>query len=216
MAGKGLNELGLTQESLPAQSFDDLPEVGGFTLPPQPGPYRFQLPANLGKIWEPVETKKGQRVRAIFDKDAPLLIVASPGGRATNDSFQTRLTNVERKRGKEGVEASDLDYLLKVLGERIRPATNKAYGDALITYAGKEFGADITYSWSCNPEREIYAPDAEGKLQKVDGVKGCGKKYYLRDVQKTEEGVYPHEITCSGEGCGAVIRCFANLENFRA
>lgn len=218
MAGKGLQDLGLKDEVLPAQSFDDLPEFGGFTPPPQPGPYRFQLPGNLTKAWEVFDwTKNGnatQRVRLLLDKDAPLQIVQSPGGKANNDAFQTRLSNQERKRGKEGsVEASDLDYLLKALGEKDKPKSNKAYVETTNKYAGKEFGADLSYSFVCNSNRDIRIQNAEGKFEDVVGQNGCGKKYYQKDLQKDDTGNYPHEIACE---CGAVLRVFANLENLRA
>ena len=39
--GKGLNDLGLNDEQMPEQTYDDLPEFGGFAPPPQPGQYRF-------------------------------------------------------------------------------------------------------------------------------------------------------------------------------
>lgn len=214
MAGKGLSDLGLKDEVLPAQSFDDLPEFGGFTPPPQPGPYRFQLPGNLSRVWEAYDYgDKGQRLRMLLDKDAPLLIVQSPGGKANGDTFQTRISNQERKRGKDGPEASDMDYLLKAFGEKQRPQTNKAYHAAVLKYQGKEFGADLTYSFVCSDSRDIRVYDASGKLQPVEGQKGCGKRYYQKDIQRQEDGSYPHEIQCS---CGGILRVFAGLENFRA
>ena len=213
MAGKGLQDLGLSNEALPSQAFDDLPEFGTYAPPPQPGPYRFQLPGSLSNVWETFDGKKGQRIRVIFDKDAPLLITASPGGRANHDTFNTRISNDERKRGKDGPEASDMDYLLKAFGVKTRPASNAAYAQALLGFAGKEFGADVSYSWGCSAAKDIYVKNAEGKSEKVEGHKGCGAKYYQKDVPKAADGTYAQEIGCS---CGAVIRCFANLENFRA
>lgn len=214
MSGKGLQDLGLKDEALPAQSYDDLPEFGGFTPPPQPGPYRFQLPGNLSKVWEVFDYgDKGQRLRMILDKDAPLLIVQSPGGKANNDTFQTRISNQERKRGKDGPEASDMDYLLKALGEKAKPKNNREYAAKMVANAGKEFGAEIEYSYVCNATRNIRAYDQQGKLQEVEGQGGCGKKYYQKDIQKGEDGCFPHEIACV---CGGVLRVFANVTNFRA
>lgn len=208
---KSLSELDLKEEALPAQSFDDLPEFGGFTPPPQPGPYRFRLPADLSKVWDVYDSKKGQRIRAIFDRDHPLTIIASPGNAANGDVFQTRLSNQERKRGD--VEASDLDYLLRAKGEKTRPMTNKAYAQAVLKYAGQEFGADITYSFRCSTERNIrvFNPTTQA-LEEID-KKGCGKGYYQKDLQRGPDGNFPHEITCE---CGAVLRVFANIENIRA
>lgn len=215
---KSLSELDLKDEKLPEQSFDDLPEFTGFQDPPQPGPYRFKLPGDLSHAWDKVESSRGERIALILDRDAPLLITQSAGGRYNGETFTTRLSNVERKRGKDGPEVSDLDYLLKAtLGPEgkttKRPTSNKAYLEMVKQQAGKEFGADITYSFSCNVNRNIRVSDEAGKLVEVEGQKGCGKKIYQRDVQK-EEGEYPTLIQCPQ--CGAVLRAFANLENFRS
>lgn len=215
MSGKGLNELELKDEKLPEQTFDDLPDFGTFTPPPQPGAYRFMFPANLAKVWETFDApNKGQRIRAIFDRENPLTIVQSPANKVNGDSFQTRISNAERKRGKDGPEASDMDYVLRALGEKKRPSGNKAMAETFSKVAaGKEIGADLTYSWVCSADRDIRAYDDQGKTQVVEGTKGCGKKYYMKDVQRNEQGEYPYELQCE---CGAVVRAFANLENFRA
>lgn len=217
MAGKGLQDLGLKDEKLPEQTFDDLPEFGGFAPPPQPGAYRWRLPSSgvLARAWETVDTDKGQRLKLLLDKDAPLTIVQSPGGKINGDTFQTRLTTQERKRGKDGPEASDIDYLLKAFGEKSRPPSQKAIADKVISFGDKEFGSDLEYSYRCDPNRDIYAKGEDGKAVKVDGTKGCGAKYYQKDVadMRGENGEYPHEILCT---CGALVRAFANLTNFRA
>lgn len=221
-ARKSLSELELKDETLPAGDISDLPEFGGFAPPPQPGPYRFRLPENLGQVWEPYDSEKGQRIRAIFDKDAPLYIVASPGNKANGDTFHTRLSNQERKRGD--VEASDLDYLLRAFGEKQRPTSNRAYAEKVSQCGGKEFGADITFNFSCNPNKDIRVYDEKGELQDVPGHKGCGYRFYSGDgkaneakkigyVGKQADGTYPTEVQCH---CGAVLRAFANLDNIRA
>lgn len=214
--GSSLNDLQLKDEKLPVQDLDDLPEFGGFQEPPQPGPYRFKLP-DMTNVWEAFDATIGgnsvQRVRAIFDREHPLTIVQSNNG-INGETFQTRISNAERPRGKDkSVVVSDMDYLLKALGEKTRPTSNKGYIEKMKTFAGKEFGADITYSWVCSPDRDIYAMDAEGKTQKVEGQKGCGKKYYMKDIPKGEDGKVPTQIQCA---CGAAVRCFANLDNLRA
>lgn len=210
--GKGLNDLGLKDEALPAQSYDDLPTFD-FQEPPQPGAYRFKIPGNVTTCYEVFDSPKGQRIRAIFDKEHPLTITQAKDPKVIGEIFVTRLSSLERARGKDkSVEASDLDYLLRAKGERARPTTQRGYIEALNKYAGTDFGADVTYSWSCNSERDIYTKDGE-KSVKVEGTKGCGKKYYQRDVQKNPDGTTPVEIQCD---CGAVIRAFANLDNFRA
>jgi hypothetical protein len=43
---------------------------------------------------------------------------------------------------------------------------------------------------------------------------GCGARYYQNDVPKVE-GQQPLEITCSNPECGAVVRAFGNLRNFK-
>src|SRR5262245_63352790 len=95
--GKSLAELAgeLKEEALPTsgQDLDDLPTFGTFTPPPPPGAYRFQTPTDLGgPMWEVFDVPdKGQRVRLIFDRDHPLVIVQSPQGKS--DRKSTRLNS---------------------------------------------------------------------------------------------------------------------------
>ena len=221
MAGKGLGELTLKDEALPAQVYDDLPEYGGYTPPPQPGPYRFKLPTidKLGKAYDVFDSDKGQRLKVLFDKDAPLTIVQAKDPSKVGDTYMTRLTNLERKRGE--IETSDFDYLLKALGEKAKPKNNRQYIETLNKHAGQEFAADISYSWNCDDKRNIWTRDAEGKLNEVEEQHGCGRRYYQADktkkdeqkIQRLEDGSYPVSVACS---CGAEVRCFANLDNIRA
>ena len=216
---KSLDQLGLKDEALPTAGADlgDLPEFGTFQPPPPPGPYRMRLPGNLsGPIYDVYDVNgKGQRVRVIFDRDHPLLITQSKAGTKNGEPFETRINNNERSRGKSGAIASDWDYLLRALGEKQKPANNKAYIVALQKHAGKEFGCDISYSWSCSPERDIrVVPAGGGTPTVVEGQKGCGEKYYAGDVPAALKvnGELPYEIPCQ---CGARLRAFANLENYR-
>lgn len=212
--GKSLQELGLKDEKLPEQDLADLPEFGRFTPPPQPGSYRFKTPSDFSQLFDLVDSQKGQRIKIVFDQEHPLLIVQATNTQYLNEPFQTRLSNVERQRGKDGPEVSDLDYLLRAFGETSRPKSNKEYAQKLVGHAGKEFSADITYSWGCSDEREIYVKDAMGANQKVEGQMGCGRKYYQgKNVAKLADGTFPYEITCE---CGASIRAFANLDRIRA
>lgn len=222
MSGKGLNDLGLKNEAMPQGTLDDLPEFGGFTPPPQPGPYRFQLPVNLSKAWDVLDiAEKGQRVKLVLDKDAPLLIVQSPSGKVNGDTFQTQLTNVERKRGKDAGEHSDMDYLLKAFGEKAKPKTNQEYCQKVMANAGKEFGSDIRWTWFCNDKKNIWTLGEDGKLTEVEGTKGCGRRYYQegqtskddQKIAKQEDGNFPLQVTCV---CGGVVRGFASLDNIRA
>ncbi len=218
---KSLDQLELKNEALPTAGGDlaDLPEFGTFQPPPPPGAYRFKLPADLSAIYDVFDVEgKGQRIRVIFDRDHPLLITQSKGGAKNGEPFETRLTNNERERGKKGsgVIASDLDYLLRALGEKAKPGSNRAYIETLKKHQGREFGADITYSWRCSKDRDIRVKNPQsGAPTVVEGQKGCGEGYYENDVapMKLADGSLPYEITCS---CGALLRAFANLDQFRA
>jgi hypothetical protein len=224
--GKSLQELGLSNETLEGTDvgFDQMPEFGAFTPPPQPGGYRFRLPVKLGTAWDTVATDKyGQRVRLQLDQDAPLTIVQSPKGDLNGEPFQTNLSNVPRPRGKDKLLVSDLDLLLRALALAHpeiavtikRPTNNPEYIKAVQAYAGKEFGADVEWSWYCNPKRPIYIPDGQGgSVEHPDKQPGCGARYYQKDVDKIE-GEYPLRITCTTATCGAVVRAFANLGTFR-
>lgn len=234
-----LQDLGLKNETLEGTDvpLESLPEFGGAAPPPPaPGAYRFRLPdaSKLATNFDLVASEKyGQRVQVQFDQDSPLIIVQSPGGTMNNEPYQTRFSNVPRLRGRKGeqVLASDWDLLLRALGQAYpdvkaeRPKTNAAYIKALQAYAGKEFGADVEWSWSCNPKRTVWIPDDQGgSIEHPEGVQGCGKRYYQNNIDKVE-GQYPLRITCvgtridaaTGESvtCGAIIRAFANLTNFR-
>lgn len=216
--GKGLHDLELKDEPIPAQTYDDLPEFGSFTPPPpQPGKYRFKLAADLTRVFDTFDDKQGkQQLQVVFDKDAPLTIVQSPGNKVNGDTFTTRLSTLTRKRGE--VEASDLDFLLKALGEKARPSTLKGYAEALMRNRGKEFAADIAWSWYCNDQRHIWSMNAEGKRVEVENQNGCSTRFYQADktkkdeqkIARQEDGTYPLEIACR---CGAVVRAFANLDN---
>lgn len=217
MASKSLDQLGLKEEALPTagQDLADLPEFGSFEPPPQPGPFRFKLPGDLSAIYDVFDSATlGQRVKVIFDRDSPLLIVQSPGGKYNNQPFQTRLTNAERARGKDkSVVASDFDYLLRALGIKQKPGSNRGYIEALKPCGGKEFGADLRYSWRCSQDRDIRVKDGSGNTQVVENRKGCGAAFYQEDVDRQPDGTMPYEITCT---CGALLRAFANMDNIRA
>lgn len=220
--GKSLAELAgeLKEEQLPTsgQDLDDLPTFGTFAPPPPAGAYRFDLPKDMSALWElfdvPDKTPP-QRVRLLFDRDHPLLITQSPHGKSNGEPFETRLTNNERQRGKDkSVTASDLDYLLRALGEKQKPRSNREYITITSKHAGKNFGADLRYSWRCSKDRDIRARDAQGQVQLVEGKKGCGASFYQEDVPKNAAGEIPYEITCGD--CGALLRAFANLDNLRS
>jgi len=196
--------------------FDNLPEqMGGFQDPPQPGSYRFETPKSFtGANFEEYEDEGRKYLRVKFDQNAPLRIVQSVNPDYTDTPFTTRLSNEPRRRGKgeDAPKASDLDYYIKaVKHEGARPASNKAWAQAIIASGGKQWGADIEFSWVCNPNKNIYSVNDAGTAVEVEGQKGCGAKYYQRDIAKVE-GKFPVRIECS---CGAQVRAFANLTRFR-
>jgi hypothetical protein len=212
-----INDLGLGNDALEGAEFDSIPENLGqqFPDPPQPGKYRFKAPQNLGGQFAVVETTKhGTRINLLFDQDAPLTIVQSPGKVADGEEFQYRLSNVPRERTKEKILVSDMDLVLRALGVSKRPPNNKAYAAACVTsLAGKEFGATLEYSYRCSDQREAYFDDGQGGQQRVEGRMGCGSRWYQRDVPKVD-GVQPVRIQCSNPECGASVRAFPNLTGF--
>jgi len=220
--GKSLSDLNLKDETLPmaGQGLDDLPQFGQFAPPPQPGPMRFKLPADLTNVWDTFEAANktpSTRVSMVFDAQAPLLIVQSAGGRYNNEPFQTKLNNNERARGKDKKVSSDLDYLIAAIeGPTVqRPTSNKGYIERCRAFRGKEFGGDMRWSWKCGENRNIRTKNEKGETVEVLDRKGCGEAFYQEDVlnMKTPEGEFPLEISCS---CGAVLRAFGNIDNIRA
>lgn len=219
--GKSLSDLGLKEEALPTagQALADLPDFGTFREPPQPGSYRFELPKELTAIYDVYDAPppiSAQRIRAIFDKDHPLVIVQSQGSKYNGEPFETRMSNAERSRGKSGVVASDLDYLLRALGVKEKPKSNRDYIQTLAQQGGKQFGAEVRFSWKCDTKRNIRVKDAAGAIQEVEGKLGCGASYYQEDLPnkgKGADGLVGTQVQCT---CGAVLRAFANLDNLRA
>lgn len=226
-----LQSLGLGNEQVgEALDYGTMPDqLGTFVEPPQPGSYRFRFPARMDAIWEvfdhPNGKPPGKRIRAKFDDANPLTIVQSPGGTRDNEPFMTSITNAERKRGKKDDTAapyiSDMDYINRdVFGLTAKPAGgNVGYAQEFMKHGGEEFGAEVTWNWFCNDKKNIYVDDGTGRLTEVQQA-GCGTSYYQKDVDKVPSDpadpnspkVFPLRITCS---CGANVRAFANLGNFR-
>ena len=88
----------------------------------------------------------------------------------------------------------------------------------------------LEFTWYCNSNNDIRVNDGQGAAQVVEGQKGCGARYYMggtNGVKKEHADpndaasplVYPERIECSGKDgvpCGAIVRAFAQLRNFRA
>lgn len=226
-----LTELGLGNEQVgEALDYASMPEqLGTFVDPPQPGTFRFKFPTRMDDLWESFDyaegTPPGKRIRAKFDDAHPLLILQSPDGTHNGEPFTTTVTNAERPRGKKTdanrPQISDMDYFNRdVFGLAQKPVGNVGYAQEFMKHAGEEFTADITWSWYCNPKRNIYVDNGQGGYMEVD-QKGCEQSYYPRDLEKVHANpddpqspmVYPLRITCGK--CGANLRAFANLSNFR-
>jgi hypothetical protein len=237
-----LSDLGLGSEKLVTPDFDAMPDQrGSFGPIPQPGTYRFKLPTfDAGSpIWDKFE-QQGQptRLNVVFEDAFALTIVQGPGGNHQGESFAWRVSNMPFNRARKGeaeILVSDLDYLLRdALSLPKAPTTNVAYAQALIQHgAGKEFTADLEFTWRCNPKRDIYVEDGQGGTSKVDGQPGCGANYYQGDGIKAgtvgrvhanpddpaSALVYPERVVCGGKDgipCGASVRAFPRLRNFRA
>jgi hypothetical protein len=227
-----LNDLGLTNEALGGVDFENMPEQRGTYAPPlPPGPYRFKLPTLKADMdcWDHRDTEKGPRLVVKFEGGAALTIVQSPGGTHNGESFEWQVSNQEFNRAKYGEPeqlASDLDFLLRDAFKILkRPVGNLSFAQQLIALSGKEFASDNEWTWYCNKNRDIYVLNAEGSGTVVEGQKGCGAKYYQgrpggnSGVQRDPTtGLYPERIICNGKDgipCGAAVRAFPNLRNFR-
>ena len=246
-----LQELQLKPEAIePGVTFDQLPEGFGPRIDPlQPGTYRFALPKDCSAIWEkfeatiPIRTPDGQegdraaeRIRAAFDGDAPLVIIQSAVGLPdrTGEAFYGSLSNAERWRDRDhAIKASDLDYLLKALGETVHPGygNNIGYAQAVMRHPEGPFTADMDLTYFCSPKREIYAADGKGGSVKVAGVFGNSARYRAgtgpQDIQKDpQSGLYPTTIEVvvqaqdpqTGQMLNytALVRGFNNFNRIRA
>lgn len=235
----GIKDLKLGKDVVSTGGFDTIPEQIGSRKPPlYPGPYRFKFPvkAKISECFDTFETQIGgknvTRVVAVHRDGAELTVIQAAPKYAdrVGDTFATRISNAERKRGKgeDAPMASDMDYVLLVLGAKERPTTNRSYLEAYeATVPEQEMGADIEWNWRCNDKRAIRVPDPdnEGKTIELDGEEGrekrmgCGSKFYQKDVDKVNKegeadptGEFPRTIDCT---CGAILFANENLQNFR-
>jgi len=209
-------------------TLDELPAQMGMRTPTlQPGPYVFQLPplTALREAFDVVNREgKPQRIVAIFNEDAPLLIVQTPPEYKDliGKPFRNRISNVERKRGAADSNApsvSDMDYLLQALGEKALPTSNEAYINTLLKHAGKTFGASVELSYYCNEKKPVRVDGADGTTVVLDGEEGrekrlgCRTRFYQKDITRDPEtGRYPNSVTCD---CEAVLYANENLGQFR-
>jgi hypothetical protein len=232
-----LTDLGLTNEQVGSADFANIPEQRSGMKPPlYPGAYRFKFPniTSTTDCWDTMETEKGPRLNVIFEGSSGLFIVQSPGKTHDGEQFDTRIGANERNRARRGepeILACDWDYILRdVFDVQRRPTTSPQYAQAIMQHvSGKEMTADVEWSWSCNPKRNIYVDKGDGTQQEVEGQHGCGNRWYMggnNGIQKARSNpadpnsplVWPERVTCPGKDdvpCGASVRAFANLRNFR-
>lgn len=210
-------------ESLPADM--ELPaQMGSFTTL-MPGVDTFQLPPNLAQAYELYDEKERdkdgkeiengkiiQRIRFIFDNDAPLTVVGGPNN---GETMRARITSSPRKRGKKGSDApsvADLAYLLRIsLNDKTVVFTTRDWHAAVSKHAGEHIRLKHGLRGSCNPKGVRYIDNGEGgSKEDPSGTMGCGKYYRSKDF-KQEDGTYSTELDCD---CGAVIRAFEDIEQY--
>lgn len=220
-----LSELNLKKDVIKhdVAALTELPQQMGMRPPMlQPGSYIFQLPAT-NQLREAFDVDGDGNLVYLFRDEQALTVVQAPPENEGNVGrpFGTRISTKARKRGKaddpNAKSVADADYLLAGLGETAMPKTQVQYGEVLVKHGGARFGADVELNWSCNPNRNIRVEVEGGQLVEADGTKGvaeqkgCGARYYQRDVDQVE-GKFPSRVNCN---CGAALFANENLVRFR-
>lgn len=237
-----LNSLGLTNEQVSDVDFATMPDQrGSFGSLLQPGTYRFKFPifdANA-PIWDSLDAptgRSGKRINLKFEDAFALTVVQSPGSVHNGESFEARFSNREFNQARKGEPdyfVSDLDFIFRDVLKLPLPAkTNAQYAQfAIQSLSGKEMTADLEFTWKCNPKNDIRVDDGQGTTTVVEGQKGCGNGWYQSGksaIQKqhadpadpTSPLIYPERIgPCPGKDgvpCGASVRAFPRLRNYRS
>lgn len=219
-----INDLNLTDEESQEVAPEEQPrQISGVRVPlPKPGTHRFRLPNDLSQAWDTVSGDKGQRVRVTFEDESALLVED-----LADQPFRTNITSIERARDKAKTKfVSDMSYLLVALGDLSGPKKSSDFIKALSSHTGETFKADVEWEAFCNPANDIYREE-DGKLSKVEGQKGCGQQYRMREyttgkgeqvvgIPRHEDGSWAETFECGTEGCGASLRCRGGLSNFRS
>lgn len=209
-----INELDLGNDNL-GLNYNEIPEeTSEYTPPLQPGSYVFSLPSNLNSIWEVIERSGQKRVQAVFH-NTDALTVHLPNNETR--SFSAWISNHPFPRGKEKIEVSDMQYLLRILEPAATPQTNTEFVDLLKKHGGDRFKANVTWSAFCNPNKDAYfetAPDEAGNTSVVvqEGTKGCGENYYQKAIPRDDAGMFADTFKCTE--CNAVVRAFPKLRKF--
>lgn len=191
----------------------------------------------------PTTGQKRKFRKLVFDRNNPLVVVGGP----LDGAPLTMVWNtVPRPRGRwdQRDEPStpwvhDLAYFLEIgLRDASRPTTQAALEATINKYAGKTIRFEHGLKAECradkvryidvvtrtpHPENPQVLVESSNVQQDPAGVKGCGKKYYTKDLRdkeaKSGEPQYLTELNCEGKlpdgtGCRAVIRAFESFERF--
>lgn len=223
-----LNDLNLSDRPHSEDvDFENMPTgIGGsFVEPPQPGIYKFRLPsapiiaASLEKILHP---EQGDRLAAVF-RDASALLNLS-----LNEPYNIRMTNVVRFIQRRGADkplaVSDLAQLLKSVGSIPKDSSTKAYAEALIAAAGREFVAENTLTANCSETRPTYRMNPATNRSEPSPIKGCGQKFRVEGYAPRNGSREIYSIPRDGNGlvslrfscpCGAEIRAWGSLQGIR-
>lgn len=234
MALKSINDLKTAASEELGLDYDNIPEErGSLVPPPYPGDYVYQLPKDLTGNWDEFEDRDKKKWQSlVFDDDNPLTVSSSlseANAGEVGKTVRTRINNKPRGRGKEKILVSDMTYLQRVLEPTAKPRTLAELNAIVSRQGGKVFIAALEWTGSCNPKRPIYVATQDpetGRVTYEEGknhdtgvaIMGCDARYYMSDWPKGEDGRYLDAFECQGkdgQGCGAVIRPFAQLNRFR-
>ncbi len=184
--------------------------------------------------------KKVQRLRITFDEnDSPLEIVTPVRGDENYPAgagLGGKINNLERKRGKaddpDAPLVPDMYYVLEALGHDMEAfraelkknpkKANQVWGKALNQHAGELLKIKIAWTAQCRDDKTRYVPELNDDgsaytgnfIEDPEGNQGCGKRVYMKDIPKDENGKYLERFTCPG--CQeATLRAFAQFDQFR-
>lgn len=195
-----------------------------------PGTYEFQLPVNLSaKHWEETEQKQDGKVvakwhRVKWSADLPLVVVRDTTAEQSYNGqlFEGGCSTQPRPRyvGKKGdppKHVSDAAYLykdgLKGNDRTFKPTESEKLVAAICkiaqerAQAGKPatFLANVTWPGNCSKKKVRYVLDSNGQsIEDPEKKMGCGKFHRVAPAERFQ---------CE---CGAAIRVFPELENYRA
>lgn len=235
---------GLKKEEIPQEAPDELPEERGeFREPPQPGTYRFQLPAAIENCFDIIDVKQRdgdgkvvtdaagnpityQRVNLVLDGSNALVILQSPGNKVNGEPFNTRISNIERDRwaGKDlKVKVSDLTYLLRAMAPEARPRTNEEFIQlCLQVLPNRQFTADVEWGGYCDDKKDAYFefPDETGgKVYQPFKDEGAAENR-KGCGKRVYQSKWPHDANgYAARGkceCGASLFPRAQLVRFKA